>query len=186
MNNNVFNLFVPNTIDGSCAAIIAHLCAHSKNGTVTVTRCENNDDAVQKVQQLLHYITMADGYKAPQPERREIWIVGFDLNGMTWDELNWFRGSQAGRIVRNTDSAYDLYISIVDYDFPVSLGFFLSKVLDQNSDYSLLYNMLNQEDYEHLIAYLLFMHPMARDVAKEDYVLNMFVEHEKKRRASYI
>ena len=46
--------------------------------------------------------------------------------------------------------------------------------------------MLDADEFEHLIAYLLQEHPMAEDVTKEDYVLNLFVEHEKKRRESYI
>lgn len=48
-----------------------------------------------------------------------------------------------------------------------------------------LYNMLDADEFEHLMAYLLQAHPTAEDVTKEDYVLSLFVEHEKKRRASY-
>lgn len=86
-------------------------------------------------------------------------------------------------VVTTVNSAESLYAdtSLETY-FPVSLGMFLGKL----NNYKMLYNMLDDDDFEHLIAYLLQKHPNAADVSKEDYVLNMFVEHEKKRRASYI
>jgi hypothetical protein len=42
--------------------------------------------------------------------------------------------------------------------------------------------MLEPEEYESLMAYLLAEHPKAEDVTKEDYVLSMFVERERKKK----
>lgn len=52
-------------------------------------------------------------------------------------------------------------------------------------DFTLLYQMLDGEDFENLIAQILHDRSDKRFIPKEDYVLNMFIEHEKKRRASY-
>lgn len=183
MNDFMINLFIPRTQNGSVSAIIAHICAQNKSGAVSIVRCEDDDEANKKIQELLCHITIANGYQAPQPTHREIWCVGFHINTMVRDELNWFRMTNKEHVVTIVDSAESLYAdtSLETY-FPVSLGMFLGKL----NNYEMLYNMLDDDDFEHLIAYLLQKHPNAADVAKEDYVLNMFIEHEKKRQASYI
>ena len=61
----------------------------------------------------------------------------------------------------------------------------MQRAMKPESGYRLVYSMLDEEEYEHLIAYLLQEHLGAEDVTKEDYVLSLFVEHEKKRRESY-
>ncbi len=187
MNNFMINLFIPRTQDGSAAAIIAHIYAYNKVGAVSIVRCEDDGKANQEIQKLLCHITIANGYQAPQPTHREIWCVGFHINAMVQDELNLFKMTDAEHIVTTVDSAESLYNDMIfEAHFPSSLGIFLCKLGQKNNDYELLYNMLDDDDFENLIAYLLHEHPNATDVAKEDYVLNMFVEHEKKRRASYI
>lgn len=171
---------MPTACEGTDAAIVAHIYAHAHQGTVSIVRCWNDDAADAKVQELLHHITMADGYHAPQPEHREIWIVGLRLKAMVHDELRWFQGHSPGRIVRNVKSAMNLYLDCTEQDFPLSLGFFLAQSNDTSSDYFRLRHMLSAEEYEHLVAYLLRKHPTAQDVTKEDYVLSLFVEHERR------
>lgn len=155
---------------------------------MSIVRCEDDDEANKKIQELLCHITIANGYQAPQPTHREIWCVGFHINAMVRDELNWFRMTNKEHVVTIVGSAESLYYADTTLEtyFPVSLGIFLGRLWQKNNDYEMLYNMLDDDDFENLIAYLLQEHPNAADVAKEDYVLNMFVEHEKKRRASYI
>ena len=146
---------------------------------MSVVRCYDNDEADAKVQELLHHITIADGYHAPQPEHREIWIVGLHVKEMIRDELNWFRQYADGRIVLRVNKALDLYSTRTDCNWPLSLGVFLCQSRDTESNYFILRKMLSAEEYEHLMAYLLREHPNAQDVTAEDYVLNLFVEHEK-------
>ena len=157
------------------------MAAHNCQGSVSIVRCRDNEDADRKVEELLHHITMADGYNAPQPKHREIWMVGFQLKEMVCDELSWFECFKPERIVRRVRSAEELYTNITACNFPVSLGHFFGQLSVSDSSYVSLYRMLEAEDYEDLMAYLLREHPEATDVTKEDYVLNMFVEREKKR-----
>ena len=51
---------------------------------------------------------------------------------------------------------------------------------DEDNSIALLYNMLDDDEFEHLMAHLIKQHPDAEDVTTEDYVLNLFVEHAKK------
>lgn len=181
MENFVINLFIPHNDNGSDAAIVAHMYAHVHQGTVSIIRCKDDDEANQKIQELLHHITMADGYNAPQPERREIWIVGFHIKEMVADELMWFKRHKEGRCVLRIHNAITLYESIGYHNLPPSLAHYFSRVCISDSNYSLLRKMLDPEDYEHLVSYLLWEHPKAVNITKEDYVLNMFIEHKKKR-----
>lgn len=145
-------------------------------------RCHDNEDADRKVEELLHHITMADGYNAPQPKHREIWIVGLRLKEMVCDELQWFECYKPERVVRRVRSAEELYTGMTSYSFPVSLGHFFGQLSASDSNYAFLYRMLEPEEYENLMAYLLAEHPKAEDVTKEDYVLSMFVEREKRKK----
>ena len=158
------------------------MIAHDCSGSVSVVRCYDTDDANQKVQELLHHITMADGYNAPQPQHREIWIVGLPLKQMVCDELGWFESFKPGRVVRRVRTAQELYTNITACNFPVSLGHFIGQLAVEDSSYVSLYHMLEPEEYESLMAYLLAEHPKAEDVTKEDYVLSMFVERERKKK----
>ena len=180
MENFVINLFIPHNDNGSDAAIVAHVYVHALQGTVSIVRCKDDDEANQKIQELLHHITMADGYNAPQPERREIWIVGLHIKEMVADELMWFKNYKPKRCVVRTWGARELCKKIF-YSWPLSLEYYLSRSIISDSNYSLLRKMLDPEDYEHLVSYLLWEHPKAIDITKEDYVLSMFIEHEKKR-----
>lgn len=157
------------------------MIAHDCGGAVTIVRCCDTDDANQKVQELLHHITMADGYNAPQPQHREIWIVGLSLKQMVCDELGWFESFKPGRVVRRVRTAQELYTNITACNFPTSLGHFIGQLSVADSNYVSLYNMLEPDEYESLMAYLLAEHPKAEDVTKEDYVLSMFVERERKK-----
>ena len=183
MNNFVINLFIPYSQDGSSAAIIAHMYAHDHQGAVSIVRCRDHEEANQKIQELLRHITIADGYNAPQPEHREIWIIQFQVSEMVNDELMWFRSYKPGRSFiprfRASDLLYD-YLIPGGYD-SCSLRHYLRASLS-NNNYALLYRMIDPEEYENLIAYLLREHPQAEDVTKEDYVLNMFIEHERKKK----
>lgn len=133
---------------------------------------------------------MADGYDAPQPEHREIWIFGFKTNLMVQDELVWFSRRTPNRSAYLIKPA-DLSLSVQAIMWannlvcPNSLEQYLQRAMKPESGYRLVYSMLDEEEYEHLIAYLLQEHLGAEDVTKEDYVLSLFVEHEKKRRESY-
>lgn len=151
-------------------------------GSLSIVRCQNNDEADRKVEELLRHITMADGYNAPQPQHREIWIVGFRLKEMVCDELKWFESFKLGRVVRHVRCAEQLYVDMIANNFPVSLGHFFGQISVENSNYLFLYRILEPEDYEHLMSYLLHEHPYAQDVTKEDYVLSLFIEHEKKKK----
>lgn len=180
MNDFVINLFIPPTIEGSAAAILAHMYAHENDGTVSITRCAFDEFADTKVKELLHHITVADGYNAPQPMRREIWVVDFCLSEMTTDELVWFSGYKDRRIARNIQTGNDAKTLIGFASTAKSFANYVTQLSVPNNDYALLYDMLDYDEYEHLLAYLLREHPNAKDVTKEDYVLNMFVEHAKK------
>ena len=181
MNDFVINLFIPRTIEGSAVAILAHMYAHENDGTVSIVRCAFDEFADTKVKELLHHITVADGYNAPQPMRREIWIVDFRLSEMTRDELMWFSGYKDGRIARNIHTGNDARTLTGIEPTTKSFSNYVTQLSVPNNDYVLLYDMLDYDEYEHLLAYLLQKHPNAKDVIKEDYVLNMFVEHAKKK-----
>lgn len=178
----MINVFVRPTQDGSTAAVIAHMAAKQKNGTVVITRCENDEEAAREIQNLVYYTAIAKGYNVPQPFHREIWIVGFEISSINCEELDMFIKDSDEHIVYRCNHAENIYINITDYDWTLSLGYFLSKL----NNYEFLYNMLDDDEFEYLISYLLLEHPYSEDVTKEDYVLNLFVEHEKKRIASYI
>ena len=184
MNNFVINLFIPYTQDGSSAAIIAHMCAHDHQGTVSIVRCRDYEEANQKIQELLRHITIADGYNAPQPQHREIWIIGFQLKEMIYEELVWFKNFKLGRSFIKAFSASELlYDYLIPNGYsPCGLRRYLYKASFPNDNYALLYCMVDREEYENLMSYLLREHPQAEDVTKEDYVLNMFIEHEKKKK----
>ena len=184
MNDFVINLFIPPTIEGSAVAILAHMYANENEGGVSIVRCSSDAFANHEIQELLRYITMADGYNAPQPEHREIWVVGFNLNEMVKDELVWFAGHKQGRkAVRfTTDNEAQMLLDCKDIiRHPWSFENFIKQVFVPDNNYSLLYNMLEPDEYERLLAYLLRGYPNAKDVSQEDYVLNMFVEHAKKK-----
>ena len=178
----MINVFVRPTQDGSAAAVIAHIAAKQKNGTVTITRCEDNEEAAKEIQNLLYYTAIAKAYNTSQPFHREIWIVGFEVPSITYEELDMFIRDIKEHIVYNCNCAKNIYINNTDYDWTLSLGYFISKL----DDYEFLYNMLDDDEFEHLVSYLLLEHPYSEDIMKEDYVLNLFVEHERKRIASYI
>ena len=183
MNNFVINLFIPPTIEGSAVAVLAHMYANENDGGVSIVRCSSDTFANHEIQELLRHITMADGYNAPQPERREIWIVGFNLNEMVKDELVWFAGHKQGRkAVRfTTDNEAQILLDCKDIiRRPWSFENFIKQLFVPDNNYSLLYNMLEPDEYERLLAYLLREYPNAKDVSHEDYVLNMFVAHAKK------
>ena len=182
----MINVFIRPTQDGSAAAVIAHIAAKQKNGTVTITRCEDNEEAAKEIQNLLYYTAIAKAYNTPQPFHREIWIVGLEVSSITYEELNMFTRDSKEHIVYNCNCAKSLYVNNTDYDWTLSLGYFVSNLYDDNNCYEFLYNMLDDDEFEHLISYLLLEHPYSEDVTKEDYVLNLFVEHERKRIASYI
>ena len=185
MNDFAINLFIPPTIEGSSAAILAHMYAQENDGTVSIVRCAFDEFADTKVKELLHHITVADGYNAPQPMRREIWVVDFRLSEMTRDELIWFSGYKDGRIARNIKTGNDaralIGFAATSGNTKKSFSNYVTQLSVPNNDYALLYDMLDYDEYEHLLAYLLREHPNAKDVTKEDYVLNMFVEHAKKK-----
>lgn len=153
------------------------MAAKQKNGTVVITRCENDEEATREIQNLVYYTAIAKGYNVPRPFHREIWIVGFNVLPIIQEELNMFIKDCKEHIVYRFNRAENIYINITDYDWTLSLGYFISKL----DDYEFLYNMLDDDEFEHLISYLLLEHPYSEDVMKEDYVLNLFVEHEKKR-----
>ena len=185
MENFVINLFIPYSQDGSSAAIIAYMYAYDHQGTVSIVRCCDNEEANQKIQELLHHITIADGYNAPQPEHREIWIVGFQLKDMIHDELIWFQGHKQGRSFLHFFRASEImYEHMLPNGWSPyrSLLCYIRSTPFSNSNYSILRRMLDPDDYEHLIAYLLRKNPIAQDVTQEDYVLNMFIEHERKKK----
>lgn len=178
MENFVINLFILHNDNGSDAAIVAHMYAHAHQGTVSIVRCNTDEEANHKIQELLHHITMADGYNAPQPEHREIWIIDLHINEMIYDELMWFKNYRAGRYVIRVSEAKELCHSITN--LPLSLAHYFCPTSVSYQNYCNLRKMLDPEDYEHLVSYLLWEHPKAIDITKEDYVLNMFIEHEKK------
>lgn len=107
---------------------------------------------------------------------------------MIQDELTWFSGSPERFVCKNPqDCVYD-YCSTLAHQ-PVlntrSFGGFLSAVdraanNHEDNNISLLYDMLDDDEFEHLMAYLIPQHPDAKDVTTEDYVLSLFVEHAKK------
>ena len=138
----------------------------------------------------MRHITVADGYDAPQPKQRLVWIVGGRVNEMVHDELHWFAHHKPGRsYIQALNSNYLFFGEVWHFDLFSSLFSFFSHLSAQDEagkNIQFLYNMLDADEFEHLMAYLLQEHPMAEDVTKEDYVLNLFVEHEKKRRESYI
>lgn len=183
MENFVINLFIPHNDNGSDAAIVAHMYAHDNHGSVSIIRCKNNDEADQKIQELLHHITIADGYNAPQPKHREIWIVDLYIKQKIADELVLFKNHKAGRFVIRAHDAIAIWEGFIGYhNLPFSLNYYFSHARISDNNYSILRKMLEPEDYEHLVAYLLREYPKAEDVTKEDYVLSMFIEHERKKK----
>ena len=99
----------------------------------------------------------------PQPEHREIWIVSFHIKEMVVDELMWFKGYKEGRSVFNVSCASDLLAMVSIHNRPLSLTHYFLSTLTPNNNYSILRKMLDPEDYEHLVSYLLWEHPKAID-----------------------
>lgn len=138
----------------------------------------------------MRHITVADGYGAPQPQHRAVWIIGGQINGMIVDELRWFSCHKPGRTtIHPPNSKYLVIGEMWNENYPPSLRYFLTHLEKKDSvgqNIEFLYSMLNDEEFEHLVAYLLEAHPAADDITNEDYVLSLFVEHEKQRRMSYV
>ena len=182
----MINLFIPNTLDGSAAAIAAHIYAGENNGAVSIVRYRDDSDLNQAVGELMRHITVADGFDAPQPEKRFVWIVGEYISEMIDDELSWFAHHKPGRMCDQFPKGRYLYISKVlsPTSCPSVNHFFfhLSDNTEASQNIRLLYSMLDHDEFEHLMAYLLQQHPTAEDVTKEDYVLSLFIEHAKKKK----
>ena len=138
----------------------------------------------------MRQITIANGYGAPQPKQRLVWVVGGNINTMIQDELGWFTSNNAGgRYFYAKDSAYLLIGEMWHEEFPESLRNLFRHLQESDSvskNVNLLYSMLDEKEFEYLMANLIQKHPSAQDVTEEDYVLSLFIEHEKKRRKSYI
>ena len=159
-------------------------------GAVQITHCWGNDDANTKIEALLHNITVAVGSGAPLPKHQEIWAIGFELEGKVRDELSCFaRFSTERREIRCSSSPY-LFFNVLRspnmIDNPISLQAFLLDIYAAteykvNNDFVLLYNLLPQEDFETLIANILYDRPDRRFIPREDYILDMFLKRERKR-----
>jgi len=130
----------------------------------------------------MRHITVADGFDASQPKQRYVWIVGSRVNTMVHDELEWFVHHKPGRAyLQGSDGRY----FDIDEEYPFSLKMLLyhwDKRDDAWKNIELLFEMLDVEEFEHLVAYLLQEHPGTWDITTEDYVLSLFVEHEKNKR----
>lgn len=154
---------------------------------MVIHRCIDDEAANRKIQELLHHFTIAAGYGISLPQHQEIWYCGFNLSPMIQDELTWFSGSPERFVCKNPQDCVYAYCSTLAHQ-PVlntrSFGNFLSSVDSANegegNSVALLYNMLDDDEFEHLMAYLIPQHPDAKDVTTEDYVLSLFVEHAKK------
>lgn len=157
---------------------------------MSIVRYETKDELDQSVGELMRHITVADGFDAPQPEQRLVWIVGEYVSPMIQDELEWFARHKPGRSFVQAPCGSYLYIGeIWKMGCHTNLQNFFTHLTMQDSagkNIQFLFNMLDAEEFEHLLSYLLQEHPYAQDVTKEDYVLSLFVEHEKKRRESYV
>ena len=166
---------------------MAHMVAEANHGSVVIHRCLNDETANRKIQELLNHITIAVGYGVQLPPHQEIWYYGFHLSPMVQDELTWFAAQPEHFVCANPQScvfAYCHQLSRLPILNTRSFGNFLSSVDSANegedNSIALLYNMLDDDEFEHLMAYLIPQHPDAKDVTTEDYVLNLFVEHAKK------
>ena len=167
---------------------MAHMLAEANQGSVVIHRCMNDETANRKVQELLNHITIAVGYGVQLPLHQEIWYYGFHLSPMVQDELTWFAAQPEHFVYANPRSGVFTYFhqrSRLPILNTRSSGNFMSSVDSANFEYednsiALLYNMLDDDEFEHLMAHLIKQHPDAEDVTTEDYVLNLFVEHAKK------
>lgn len=185
MNDFVINIFIPPTQTGSAVAVLAYLVAEAHHGSVVVNRCLDDAAANHKIQELLHHITIAVGYGAPLPKHQEIWYCSFSLSQMIQDELEWFANKTERSVHKNPHKLWCLqtfpHLSILNTR---SIGNFLHTIErakeGEKNNVGLLYDMLDDDEFEHLMAYLLREHPNCKDVTTEDYVLSLFVEHAKK------
>lgn len=190
MNDFMINLFIPYGIDGSVAAITSHIYAKENNGAVSIVRYLDEDSLNKSVGELMRHITVADGCNAPQPKFRTVWIVGH-VNEMINDELEWFSRFKHGRKCVQVSKGSYLYIGEMfntSNQLPSLLHFLYHLTMhdDIGKNIELLYKMLDADEFEHLVAHLLQEHPYAEDITQEDYVLNLFVEHERKVRSKDI
>lgn len=165
--------------------------AKQHKGGVQITRCWGNDEANTKIETLLHNITVAVGSGVPLPAHQEIWVIGFELEGKVRDELSCFaRFSTERREVRCSSSLYLIFNILRSpnmLDNPASLQAFLLDIYAATeykieNDFVLLYDMLPQEDFETLIASILYDRPNQHFIPHEDYILDMFLKQERKRR----
>lgn len=191
MNTFMINLFVPRTIDGSAAAIAAHFYAERGSGTVSVVRYEDDDELNEELEKLVCNISAVKKIKAPLPERRAIWVIGGTIYKKTYLALNPLCRTDEGVMCVHPPNASALYLSelLLKTEDCTSIYHFFRGLAMKNAAWEnieFLYNMLEDDEFEHLIAYLLKAHPHAQDVTKEDYVLSLFVDHEKKRRERYV
>lgn len=76
-------------------------------------RYEDEDELNKTVGELMRHITVADGYDAPQPSRRLVWIVGEGVNEDIHDELIWFATNKPGRSYAQAFDGSFLYITEV-------------------------------------------------------------------------
>lgn len=148
-------------------------------------RYANENELNESVEDLLQYIATAEKYGAPLPEKRSVWIVGPMVNDEVHDELHSFVHRKSGRNYVQAKTASILYVFAGIYQGAVrSLNTFLYHLSAKDEvaqNIRLLYGMIEPQEFEHLVAYLLQEHPTADDITQEDYVLSLFVEHEKNR-----
>ena len=185
MYDTMINLFIPRTFDGSMAAVFAHLYADDKDGGVHIVRYKNDDELNNKVEELMRHITIADGFEAPQPEHRYVWIVGSRVNNMVHDELHWFAKYKPGREYLQIEKSSSLWF-MNNYE-PIQKGHSLDKIFFHISEQDKvweriqrLYTMIDPDEFEHLVSYLLKTYPNADDITTEDYVLNLFLSHKER------
>lgn len=149
----------------------------------------DKDDLSKKFRELAHYIAIADDNNAPQPKMRIIWVIADHdhLDEKIFDEIEQLleRGISGIRCkyAISSNHLYSQETWRLAHLPGLNKFFYHLNVQDyiwENIVY--LYHMLDADEFEHLVAYLLQAHPTAEDITKEDYVLSLFVEHEKKKR----
>lgn len=179
----VINAFVPDTLEGSAVATVAYIVADKNHGAVMIHRMPENDaGASLQIQRLMRNIQDADTKQDPIASQIEIWVGNIATLPIVDDELTAFNWN-TGRKTLRCPTLFDL-----DTDNMHSVSYFLADVYAASeygiqNEVSILYDLIEPDEFECLMAHLLSQTPWKKFEIKNDYVLNLFVEREKKKRA---
>lgn len=161
--------------------------AKCEDGNIFVHR-STDENIVNDLHSLLEIYKIAKEERVYPPVKQYIFVCGLDFtDGLSkeLDKFRWFKNTIATHYDSFLDLWWDNKNSFDYYDYPAMRFVLDIYASNQDSDFSILYSLLCPDEFEHFVTYMLTESEGGRFVPSEDYTMDMFIEHEKKRRASY-